>query len=269
MSTPQTTLIPETLEPLKTGRITALDRTRALYGDSPPPNRTPAPYPSGDVVYNRDRRYIVHHRDTVTNYSTFRDGLADAKDHPNEALALRFVKAHTTIPVPAVVSSDWDRIAMEYVEGQTPQQAWPVMSSEQHATVLDQLRGYIAQLRALRYIPHAADGDGNDANPPIGRLDGQGVLVPSILSRSSGTPFHTVSDLHVWLVRPPKRLEKQSMYCTGTRSLATSAPPTTRSCSRTAILPRGTLSCGTGTSRRCWTGSTLGGCPSTGSTRSR
>jgi Ser/Thr protein kinase RdoA (MazF antagonist) len=28
----------------------------------------------------------------------------------------------------------------------------------------------------------------------------------------SGGPFDTVADLHHWLVRPPRRLEKQSMY---------------------------------------------------------
>jgi hypothetical protein len=27
-------------------------------------------------------------------------------DHPNEAVALRFVKTYTTIPVPEVISSD-------------------------------------------------------------------------------------------------------------------------------------------------------------------
>lgn len=187
--------IPEVQEPKKTGRITALDRlhamcradrTRALHGYSPPPDHQPAPYPSDDIIYNRDRHYVVRHGDTVTKYTTFRDGLAGAKDHPNEALAPRFVKVHTTIPVPTVVSSDWGRITVEYVEGQMLQQPWPVMSSEQRATVRDELRGYIAQPRALRYKPHAADaGDyGDDAKPLIGRFDSQGVLLPSIFARS-------------------------------------------------------------------------------------
>ena len=78
-----------------------------------------------------------------------------AKDHPNEVLALRFVKANTTVPVPNVVSSDWDRITMEYVEGQTLQQAWPVLTSDQRSSILTELRGYIAQLRAISGKPSA------------------------------------------------------------------------------------------------------------------
>ncbi|RSM00610.1 hypothetical protein CEP52_009052 [Fusarium oligoseptatum] len=112
------------------------DRTQALYGDSPPPPRQPAP--------------------------------------------------------------DWDRITMEYVEGETLQQAWPGLTDDQRSGVLAQLREYISQMRALGGIY-------------LGRLDGQGVLVPSIMTRSGG-PFATVSEFHDWLVKPPKRLKAQSMY---------------------------------------------------------
>ncbi|KJK77319.1 hypothetical protein H634G_07058 [Metarhizium anisopliae BRIP 53293] len=33
-----------------------------------------------------------------------------ANDHPNEALALRYIQENTSIPVPEVISSDWDCI---------------------------------------------------------------------------------------------------------------------------------------------------------------
>ncbi|KAG9255085.1 kinase-like domain-containing protein [Emericellopsis atlantica] len=158
------------------------DRIQALFGDSPPPRRQPAPYPEGDVLYRCNNRYLVRHGNNVTKYTTFPDGLG-AKDHPNEAQVLRFVKEHTTIPVPEVISSDWDRITMEYIEGQTLQQAWPVLTPEQRSDILAELSGYIAQMRALGGIH-------------LGRLDGQGVVVP----------------IHDWLVRPPKRLQAQSMY---------------------------------------------------------
>ncbi|KAK0627107.1 kinase-like domain-containing protein [Immersiella caudata] len=135
-------------------------------------------------------RHIVRHGDngdTITKYTTFSYGMG-ANDHPNEALALRFVKERTTIPVPKVISSDWDRITMEYVEGQTLQQAWPVLTDDQRSEILAELRGYIAQMRAL-------------SGEYIGRLDGQGAVVPTIMTRSGG-PFHSLNELHTWLVAP-------------------------------------------------------------------
>ncbi|RWA05038.1 hypothetical protein EKO27_g10067 [Xylaria grammica] len=173
------------------------DRRHALFGDSPPPPRQRAPYPEGDIIYRCNDRYAVRHGDKVTKYTKNPDGFG-ATDHPNEATALRFVKANTTIPVPEVFDSDWDRITLEYIEGQTLQQAWPVLTADQRSDILDQLRGYIAQLRALK-------------GTQIGRLNGQGVVVPSIMMRSGG-PFNTVTELHDWLVHPPKRLQSQSTY---------------------------------------------------------
>ncbi|KAI0857616.1 kinase-like domain-containing protein [Xylaria cubensis] len=173
------------------------DRRRALFGDSPPPPRQPAPYPEGDIIYQCVCRYVVLHDNKITKYTTHPDGMG-AADHPNEATVLRFVKANTTIPVPEVLSSDWDRITMEYIEGQTLKQAWPVLTPDQRSDILDQLRGYIAQLRALK-------------GTQLGRLDGQGVVVPSIMTRSGG-PFATLAELHDWLVKPPLRLQSESMY---------------------------------------------------------
>ncbi|KAL2021796.1 hypothetical protein VTK56DRAFT_6570 [Thermocarpiscus australiensis] len=89
---------------------------------------------------------------------------------------------------------------MKYVEGQTLRQAWPVLTSDQRSNILAELRGYIAQLRA---IPKGS--------ARISRLDGQGVELPSIIPRSGG-PFDTLAELHHWLVRPPKRLEAQTIY---------------------------------------------------------
>ncbi|KAK4152943.1 kinase-like domain-containing protein [Chaetomidium leptoderma] len=176
--------------------MTKQDRTKALYGDSPPPPRQPAPYPDGEIIYHCNNRYV---------YTTYGHGMG-AKDHPNEALALRFVKANTTIPVPEVVSSDWDRITMEYVDGQTLKQAWPVLTSDERSNIIAELRGYIAQLQTLGDIS-AGRLDGIS----IGRLDGQGVVLPSIITRSGG-PFGTLTELHEWLVRPPKRRTAQSIH---------------------------------------------------------
>ncbi|KAF4472820.1 acetamidase [Fusarium albosuccineum] len=173
------------------------DRIQALFGDSPPPRRQPAPYPEGDILYRCNNRYLVRHGNSVTKYTTFPDGLG-ARDHPNEAQVLRFVKEHTSIPVPEVISSDWDRITMEYIEGQTLQQAWPVLTPDQRSDILSELSGYIAQMRALGGIN-------------LGRFDGQGVVLPSILTRSGG-PFGSIAEFHDWLVQPPKRSQAQSVY---------------------------------------------------------
>ncbi|KAK1754183.1 kinase-like domain-containing protein [Echria macrotheca] len=177
------------------------DRSTALFGDNPPPPRQPAPYPEGDIIHHRQHRYIVRHRNgngaVVTKYTTHSYGMG-ANNHPNEASVLRFVKENTTIPVPSVISSDWDRITMEYIEGSTLRQAWPTLTDEQRLGILAQLKGYIAQLCALR-------------GKSIGRLDGQGAMVPSIMMRSGG-PFTTVAEFHNWLVRPPKGAPNQTIY---------------------------------------------------------
>ncbi|OAA43763.1 Protein kinase-like domain protein [Metarhizium rileyi] len=173
------------------------DRTEALFGGSPPPKRLPAPYPEGEIIYDCNNRYVVRHGDNVTKYTTCPHGMG-ANDEPNEAQALRFIRAHTTIPVPEVISSDWDRITMKFVEGQTLKEAWPVLTHDQRSNILVQLRDYIAQMRALSGIY-------------LGRIDGQGVVVPSIMMRSGG-PFRTTTELHDWLVQPPIRSKTQSMY---------------------------------------------------------
>ncbi|KAI8680669.1 Non-specific serine/threonine protein kinase [Fusarium sp. Ph1] len=120
------------------------------------------------------------------------------KDRTQALYALRFVETHTTIPVPEVISSDWDRITIEYIEGETLKQAWPGLMDDQRSGILAQLRGYISQMRALGGIY-------------LGRLDGQGVVVLSIMTRS-GEPFATIAELHGWLVKPPKRFKAQCMY---------------------------------------------------------
>ncbi|KAL2757325.1 hypothetical protein ACRALDRAFT_1060724 [Sodiomyces alcalophilus JCM 7366] len=173
------------------------DATFARFGDSPPPPREPAPYPEGEVIHQCLNRWIVRHGDTVTKYTTYPHGL-DGSDYPNEARALRFIKEHTTIPVPELISSDWDRVTMQYIEGQTLRQAWPVLTPDQRSDILAQLSGYLAQLRALGGIH-------------LGRLNGQGVIVPGILTRSGG-PFGTMIEFHDWLVQPPKMLQTESIY---------------------------------------------------------
>lgn len=139
----------------------------------------------------------MRHGDAVTKFTTGQHGMG-ANDHPNEALALRFVKEHTTIPVPELISSDWDRVTMQHIEGHTLRQAWPLLTHDERSDILAQLRDYMAQMRKLGGIH-------------IGRLDGQGVIVPSIMTRSGG-PSSSLAEFHDWLVKPPMARQSQLMH---------------------------------------------------------
>ncbi|KAF4978002.1 hypothetical protein FZEAL_5547 [Fusarium zealandicum] len=173
------------------------DQRKALFGDFPPSPRKASPCPEGEVIYGCLNRSVVRHGNIVTKYTKHPDGMG-VNDQPNEVLALQFVKDHTTLPVPKVISSDWDRITMEYVQGQTLKEAWPSLEYRQRSEILVQLKDYLAQIRSLKGLY-------------LGRLDGQGVVVPSIMTRS-GSPFPTMTEFHDWLVRPPKRIREQSVY---------------------------------------------------------
>ncbi|KAG8416330.1 hypothetical protein J3459_007339 [Metarhizium acridum] len=106
------------------------ERILALYGDSSPRPRT--------------------------GRSSLNSAIATwcAKEQPSRNSYTKRKTGMGSIPVPEVICSDWDRIAMEY---------------------MDQLRGYISQMRAI---------PGNF----IGRLDHQGVIIASFVMRSGG-PF--------------------------------------------------------------------------------
>ncbi|RDX54547.1 kinase-like protein [Lentinus brumalis] len=79
-----------------------------------------------------------------------------------EADTLRFVRKHTTIPVPRVYISarGFGRTytLMEDVRGDELQFMWVDMSTEQQSLVLDQLRDYIQQLRKLQPPPCVPPG---------------------------------------------------------------------------------------------------------------
>lgn len=73
-----------------------------------------------------------------------------------EAETMRFVSANTTIPVPKVHnayvddSSGYVAIVMDFVQGENLDKAWDRLDSDQRESVVQQLRGYMAQLRQFR-----------------------------------------------------------------------------------------------------------------------
>ncbi|KAJ7027726.1 kinase-like protein [Mycena alexandri] len=81
----------------------------------------------------------------------------------NEAEVIRYVKKRTTIPLPQIVASAtgvFDHfMVMKAIPGDPLDSVWPKMTEMQQASVIRQLRGIIAQLRALPPPnPHAISG---------------------------------------------------------------------------------------------------------------
>ncbi|KAK2067911.1 hypothetical protein P8C59_001610 [Phyllachora maydis] len=174
-------------------------RVKAVFGNETPPERVPAPYPEGQVVHKTDgdRRVVVRHGPDgcwATKYTTSTIGLGT-----NEAAAVRFIQAHTTIPVAECVAHDWDRITTRWVDGEQLGQAWPRLTPVQREGILDQLRDYIRQLHGVPLPPAAAAGE-----PFIGRLNGDAAVHPGIFQWTGG-PFRTVKELHAWLLSNGKR----------------------------------------------------------------
>lgn len=72
---------------------------------------------------------------------------------PSEAATKRFVAANTTIPVPRVyekATKPAPSITMEYIEGQTLEDAWKGFSEEQKLGIVGQLSNILSQLRNLK-----------------------------------------------------------------------------------------------------------------------
>ncbi|KAI0841672.1 phosphotransferase enzyme family protein [Hypoxylon sp. FL0890] len=70
-----------------------------------------------------------------------------------EALTMKFVKEHTSIPVPEVIDVWQDgklgpvRIVMEFIEGDPLDRAWDKFTEEEKTSIITQLRGYFNELR--------------------------------------------------------------------------------------------------------------------------
>lgn len=73
-----------------------------------------------------------------------------------EGNTMRFVRQHTSIPVPEVYNiyrdetSGFVRIVMEYVHGAQLEKAWAGLTGGEKESVIQQLRGYFAELRQIK-----------------------------------------------------------------------------------------------------------------------
>ncbi|KAI0319108.1 hypothetical protein OF83DRAFT_1112231 [Amylostereum chailletii] len=76
---------------------------------------------------------------------------------PTEAATMEYIAKYTTIPVPRVRDvfkegkNTW--IVMDYIDGQPLDQVWPTLTPDERIKCMQQLKGYIDQLRALRSTP--------------------------------------------------------------------------------------------------------------------
>ncbi|KAK4150229.1 kinase-like domain-containing protein [Chaetomidium leptoderma] len=107
----------------------------------------------GTVIYELFGRKVIRHGDMATKINP--QGI-----NPSEVEVMRFLREHTTIPVPRVHASTHTSITMDFIEGITLQKAWNNLSDAERATVSAQLRDYLNQLRAIKGTCIGAFGGG-------------------------------------------------------------------------------------------------------------
>lgn len=107
---------------------------------------------------------------------------------------MQFVASHTSIPVPEVyyafVHRETSYIVMRHIKGQMAGRGWAARSEESKARILEQLRGMVAELRAVR----PPDGT------KVGSIDGGPFYDCRLPSRLYWGPYATVREFHEALV---------------------------------------------------------------------
>ncbi|CAA7263959.1 unnamed protein product [Cyclocybe aegerita] len=124
---------------------------------------------------------------------------------PEEAKVVRFVSAHTSIPLPHIVASStgfWNHyMLMKRVDGETLEYAWRTLSSEQRSNVLEQLRTMVEQLRS---IPAPQDLQ-------ISALENAPCLDGRVAGRRTFGPFKTVAEFHDHLLEVSKYYDERNL----------------------------------------------------------
>ncbi|KAG8161069.1 hypothetical protein KVR01_009333 [Diaporthe batatas] len=114
----------------------------------------------------------------------------------DEAATMRFIAEHTTIPAPKVLSA-FERkgtayIVMEKIQGEELGKIWRRTSEQTRASLLDQLRQHLDQLRALPPPTEFAVGSCTGGSLQDFR---QSCAPPPVRFG----PFRTIQDFHNWL----------------------------------------------------------------------
>lgn len=123
-----------------------------------------------------------------------RQKLVKSRCHCSELEAIRFAEQYTTIPVPRVIEvyddGDSQHLVMEYVAGEPLDVAWPVMTTQQKKGIVEQLTGYVGQLRSLVLSRSGAVGSTALGSGYNHRLGGNRF-----------GPFKTITDFHTFIRR--------------------------------------------------------------------
>ncbi|KAK9434689.1 chitinase 18-4 [Metarhizium brunneum] len=73
---------------------------------------------------------------------------------PTEIEAMNYVAAHTTVPVPKIYAvhneGHFTYIEMEFIRGETLEEAWEHLSKGQMTAIFDDLKNHLSSLRALQ-----------------------------------------------------------------------------------------------------------------------
>ena len=101
---------------------------------------------------------------------------------------MEFVRRNTSIPVPKVYDILEDKeniyIVMEYIEGKMLAEVWTRLTSEQKGSIVNQLKGYLAELRAL-------------SPPHPGRVESvDGTEIGNTTIGPNRGPFDSVESFH-------------------------------------------------------------------------
>ncbi|EFX04125.1 phosphotransferase enzyme family protein [Grosmannia clavigera kw1407] len=86
-----------------------------------------------------------------------------------EAETMKFIREHTSIPVPDVHNAYIDeqsnhvRIVMEFIEGDNLDVAWETYTETEKASIISQLREYMGELRQIKGT-HISSIDGSWCN---------------------------------------------------------------------------------------------------------
>lgn len=114
----------------------------------------------------------------------------------SEAATMKFVQAHTTIPVPEVYNAYRDpetghtRIIMQLVEGDCLEDVWDKFDESQKQSIIDQLRGFFTQMRNIK-------------GPFVGCIDGT-ACEDNIFTDLSYGPYENEDQFNEGIVRALK-----------------------------------------------------------------
>ncbi|KAI0005244.1 kinase-like protein [Xylariaceae sp. FL0662B] len=152
-------------------RLLMMERAKATGQPIPPRPGIPPQRIPGKVLLNTGPRQVIQHGDKVTKFIF-------PGTSCSEVAAMRFVREHTSIPIPLVHDATDESITMEFVEGVTLQEAWGKLSEAERSSISAQLRGYIEQMRDI-----------DTGRARIGAVDGGPAIDAHMLGRHQGGPF--------------------------------------------------------------------------------